>query len=102
MNNYNVIVSQEFVNMFYFSLLPIMRISGSYVNLIHAKTLYHLDVLKKFPDTFSIFEIPINNIYYKKIVLEKRYLIIYSIKSNTIYVHYFVDGRRSYDNMFTY
>lgn len=98
MNKYNIVITEEFVNMLYFTLLPMLNISRSYVNLIHAETLYHLEILKKFPDMFSIFEIPINNIYYKKIVLEKRYLIIYSINSNFIYIHYFIDARRSPNN----
>ena len=98
MNKYTLVITEEFINMLYFTLSPMLNISRSYVNLIHAETLYYLEILKQFPDMFSIFEIPINNIYYKKIVLEKRYLIIYSIKSNSIYIHYFIDARRNPNN----
>lgn len=98
MNKYHIVITEEFVNMLYITLLPMLNISSSYVNLIYSETLYNLEILKKFPDMFSIFEIPINNIYYKKIVLEKRYLIIYSIKSNFIYIHYLIDARRNPNN----
>lgn len=97
-HNYNIIISNEFINMLYSSLSPLLYISPTYVHSIHKKILYRLKLLTRFPDMFSIFEIPINNIYYKKVVIEKRYLVIYSINFNIIYIHYFIDARRNPNN----
>lgn len=84
--------------MFKRTLGNLSTFSYSYSNLIYAETLYYLDLLESFPDLFSILEIPINNVYYRRIVIQKRYLIVYKIDHNFIQVLYFIDARRSPEN----
>ena len=102
MNKYKLKLSTEFSDMFYLSLLPFKNLSSSYINLIHAKVYYFLDIATYFPYSFPKFHSPEEITDTRKIIIDKRFIIFYKVSGDVINVVYFVDGRRSYDNMFTY
>lgn len=83
-------------------MLPFKTLSESYINLIHAKVFYFLDIAVYFPYSYSIFDSPIETLSIRKIVIDRRFLVLYEIVDNTIEVLYFIDGRRSPDNMIIY
>lgn len=102
MNKYKLKLSTEFSDMFYTTLLPFKNLSNSYINLIHAKVYYFLDIATYFPYSFPKFYSPKETTDIRKIIIDKRFIIFYKVTDNAINVVYFVDGRRSYDNMFAY
>ena len=102
MNKYKLKLTTEFFEMFYATLLPFKNLSISYINLIHTKVYNFLDILIYFPYSFSSFDSPNETLPIRKIVIDKRFLVLYEIVGDTIEILYFVDGRRSYENMLTY
>ena len=55
--------------------------------------------LKQFPHSNSIYKTT-NICTYRKLIVKKRYNIIYAVIKNTIYVFYIHDGRQAYDKYF--
>ena len=102
MNNYLVAVSDEFTNMVNCNLSYLKVLSSSYVNSILLSISYYILLLEKFPFVFSRFFLPNDDSLLRKITIAKRYYLIYQVTYNVVEILYFVDGRRSYDNMFTY
>ena len=102
MNNYTVVISDEFANMANNNLSYLKVLSGSYVNSILLAISYYILLLEKFPFAFSRFHLPNDISRLRKITIAKRYYLIYRVTDNVVEILYFVDGRRSYDNMFTY
>lgn len=102
MNKYILKLTTEFFEMFYTTLAPFKNLSFSYINLIHAKVYHSLDLAIYFPYAFSSFNSPKETLSIRKIVIDKRFIILYEVVNDVIEVLYFVDGRRSYENMLTY
>ena len=101
-NKYTVEISSSFDIMLYKNLFTYTLYSDSYANLIHAKVYYFFELLKIFPYSFPEFYQNDTNTNLRKYVIDKKFLIVYEIENNIIKILYFVDGRRSYDNMFIY
>lgn len=102
MTKYTLKLSTEFSDMFYTTLLPFKNLSISYINLIHAKIYYFLDIAMYFPYSFPKFYSPRETTEVRKIIIDKRFLVLYKVTDDVINVVYFVDGRRSYENMLMY
>ena len=52
--------------------------------------------LKKMPERFPLFE-PENRLSpYRKMFIPKRYLVLYIIKEDTVYIEYILDCRQDY------
>ena len=101
-SKYSVKISNSFNIMLYKNLFKYTFYSTSYANLIHAKVYYFFDLLKTFPFSFPEFYLTDTNTHLRKYVIDRRFLIVYEITNNTIEILYFVDGRRSYENLLTY
>ncbi len=102
MNNYTVIASEEFEVMLNQNLSYIQILSSQYVNYITSIISNVSSILKNFPFAFPRFLLPNDTSRIRKITIAKRYYLIYQVTDNVVEILYFVDGRRSYDNMFTY
>ena len=102
MNNYKVIISAEFDTMIDNNLSYIKVLSSSYVRSISIEISYFILILEKFPFAFPRFFLSNDNSLLRKITINKRYYLKYQVTNNIVESLYFVDGRRSYDNMFTY
>lgn len=102
MSKYKLKLTAEFFEMFYTTPLPYKDFSTSYINLVHAKVYHFLGIAISFPDSFSSFSSPKETLPIRKIIIDKRFLILYEMVGDVIEVLYFVDGRRSYENMLTY
>ena len=101
-NKYSIEISKSFNIMLFENLYTYTLYSKSYANTIHTKVYFFFEILKSFPYSFPLFYLNDNNSNLRKYVIDKRFLIVYEIENNIIKILYFVDGRRSYDNMFTY
>ena len=56
-----------------------------------------IESLKQFPERFPAFNMPNYASYaYRKMVINKRYIAIYSLEEDTIVIHRVLDGRRGY------
>ena len=102
MNNYKVVISTDLNSMLDNNLSYMKVLSRSYVRSISLEISYFILILEKFPFAFSRFFLPNNNSYFRKITISKRYYLIYRVIDNIVEILYFVDGRRSYENMLTY
>ena len=59
-----------------------------------------IESLKQFPERFPAFNMPNYASYaYRKMVINKRYIAIYSLEEDTIVIHRVVDGRRGYSSL---
>ena len=101
-NKYSVKISNSFNVMLYKNLFKYTFYSTSYVNLIHAKVYYFFELLKTFPFSFPKFYLNETNTHLRKYVIDKRFLIVYEVTDNIVEILYFVDGRRSAENILTY
>lgn len=102
MNKYIIIVSKEFNTMLDSNLSHLQSISFPYITYIIESISYFFQILETFPFAFPKFILPDDTFPFRKITIDKRYLIIYQITNNKIEILYFVDGRRSYENMLVY
>lgn len=63
------------------------------------KSLYNtLEFLKTFPYATSTIKFRGNPKVYRKFVIQKRFLIVFKLSRNTIYLSYFIDERKSPKN----
>ncbi len=59
-----------------------------------------IESLKQFPERFPAFNMPNYASYaYRKMVINKRYIAIYSLEEDTIVIHRVLDGRRGYSSL---
>lgn len=55
--------------------------------------------LKSFPNIHPIFKKTNKNVY-RKIIVEKPYLVVYTLKQQKVLVYYILDGRQAYNKYF--
>ena len=79
MNEYKLKLSKEFLDMSYSTLFPFKNLSNSYINLIHAKVYYFLDIATYFPYSFPRFYSPEEITDVRKIIIDKRFIILYKV-----------------------
>ena len=95
MNNYKVFISERSKLMLAFSIEFL-----SNINIISAKKLENeffstVNLLKFYPYRFPVCYINLNNgISYRKIVINKKYIILYYINQNNVFVDLFLDTRK--------
>ena len=59
-----------------------------------------IESLKQFPERFPAFNMPNYASYaYRKMVINKRHIAIYSLVEDTIVIHRGLDGRRGYSSL---
>lgn len=59
-----------------------------------------IESLKQFPERFPAFSMPNYASYaYRKMVINKRYIAIYSLEEDIIVIHRVLDGRRGYSSL---
>ena len=94
---YKVIVSQRAVQLLEQHIAFVANISKQTARNKKSKIIEALKKLSEDPQIYPFLDgdyIPRNK--YHKLVVEKRYLIIYQIKDNMVYVDYIVDTRQDY------
>ena len=99
MSNYEVIINRHAYITLKRNIKFLRKFSISYSQKIEAMIDNSIINLKYFPDIHPIFKKTNKNIY-RKIIIEKRYLIVYTVKHQKVLVYYILDGRQSYYNYF--
>lgn len=102
MNDYTVIASKEFEAMLSKRVAYMKFLSIPHIDYITSTISNFSSILQRFPFAFPRLFLPNDNSLLRKIVIDKRYLLIYQVTDNIVEILYFVDGRRSYENMLTY
>ena len=94
---YKVIVSDKAKRMLEMHIRFLAQISKEAAKSQTKKITSALHSLSRFPQRFPFFdEIYIPKNKYHKMFVEKRYLILYQIQDNTVYVDYILDCRKDY------
>ena len=94
---YKVIVSDRASSMLYRHIAFIGNVSKDSARKTKDKIISAIKKLKEDAEIYPFLEneyIPRNK--YHKCVVDKRYMVLYQIKDNTVYVDYIVDTRQDY------
>lgn len=96
-SKYRVIISDRALSMLTDHISFLSKVSVDSANKLKQIIINEIKELKSFPEKYPwiTYELLPKNKYHKK-VINKRYIVIYQIKENTIYVDYIIDGRQDY------
>ena len=100
MNKYKILFTQTFKDMFKYQFNQYYSYSPTYALNIKKKLFQAISTLETFPHATPSVKFKRKQETYRKIVIKKRFLIIYKILDNTIYLLYFTDGRQDSKNYF--
>ncbi len=96
-NNYNIIISDEAANMIESHINFLMQVSISGADKLFLEISKSIQSLGELPERNPWLNAPIIPAYtYRKMIVNKRYLIIYEIVENTVFVDYIIDCRQEY------
>lgn len=96
-SKYNVIVSDKAASMLINHVRFLANVSPDAAKRLHNDIITEIRALEFMPEGYPRFncdEIPANK--YRKKLAAKRYLLIYQIKDNAVYVDYVLDCRQDY------
>ena len=96
-NKYTVIVSERASKMIINNVRFLANVSVEAARKLHKEIITGIKELEFMPESFPWLisnEIPANK--YRKKLVAKRYLLIYQIKDNTVFVDYVLDCRQDY------
>ena len=94
---YNVTVSDKAASMLVNHIRFLAKVSPGAAKRLHREIITEIKALEFMPENYpwlSCDEIPANK--YRKKLAAKRYLLIYQIKDNTVYIDYVLDCRQDY------
>lgn len=95
MNNYNIIIDQSaFDDLELIYITCKSRYGPSYALKTLAKILKEIYSLNHFPNSNPIHS-TIDNITFRKLIVNKRYIIVFRVVENFIFIHFIYDGRRN-------
>ena len=94
---YHVIISERAAEMLVRHALFLAQVSTEAADKLRMDVVEAAKTLQKLPERGSWLTdplLPANK--YRKILVDKRYLLIYQIKGDTVYLDYLVDCRQDY------
>lgn len=94
---YNIVISQRVTDMLINHVRFLAQVSETAAQNLRNQIIKEIQALQHMPETYPRFRcegIPANK--YRKKLVEKRYLLIYQIKEDTVYVDYVLDCRQDY------
>ena len=94
---YKIIISDKALQMFASHISFLAQVNKNAAVRLKNTIMKEIKELEYLPEKYSWLiddMLPIKK-YHKKLI-NKRYLIIYQIKENTVYVEYIIDGREKY------
>jgi len=95
---YKVIISDKAKRMLGSHLRFLANADKKAAANLKSKIMFALRTLEEMPERYPFFnEIYIPPNKYHKMIIEKRYLALYQIKDNIVYVDYFFDCREDYN-----
>ena len=99
MSNYEVIMSRQALITLKRNIKFLRKFSIPYSKKIESRIDSSIKKLKSFPNIHPIFKKTNKNVY-RKIIVEKRYLVVYTVKQQKVLVYYILDGRQAYYKYF--
>ena len=100
MNKYKVLLASSFNTMLKYTLYKNKYYSIAYTNKVVDKIYQAITVIKTFPYATPSVKFKYKVGEYRKYIVSNRFLIIFKIESDNIYLLYFIDGRKSLNNYF--
>ncbi len=97
-SEYKIIISEKAMEMLSTHIAFIANVSKEAAIKQKNKLLTEIKEISNMPEKYPWLSnelLPANK-YHKKIV-DKRYIIIYQVKANNIFVDYIIDGRQDYN-----
>jgi len=94
---YEIIISDKALQMLALHINFLAQVNKNAAIKLKNTVMREIKELEYLPEKYSWLiddMLPIKK-YHKK-VIDKRYLIIYQIKENTVYIEYIIDGREDY------
>ncbi len=94
---YNVVISDKAANMLAEHVRFLALVSKNAAIKLKNEIISEIKALESMPESYPVFygdNIPINK--YRRKLVSKRYLIIYLIKDNDVFVDYVLDCRQDY------
>lgn len=100
MGKYNIIISKQFYIMLEYNMLKSNYYTINYINKVLIKIDNAIAMLKIFPYATPSVKFKDKRGEYRKYVINNRFLIIFKIEQNNVYLLYFIDARMQYENYF--
>lgn len=99
MTNYTVKMSVLAQLTLYENIFFLSNFNFSYSQKVKQQIFKEIHNLIIFPHFHPIYK-KTNNFIYRKLIVYKRYHIIYTVIHNTIFIFYMIDGRQQFDKYF--
>ena len=94
---YQVIISEKATEMLIQHVRFVAKVSQAAANSLRIEIITASKSLQEFPERNSWLGDPLlAENKYRKMIISKRYLLIYQIKSDTVYIEYILDCRQDY------
>ena len=95
--DYKVIISEKAVKMLTNHIQFLTEVSPEAAESLREKIIFAAKSLEKFPERNAMLRdrlFPVTK--YRKMIVDKRYLLIYQLTDNVVYIDYILDCRREY------
>lgn len=99
MSNYEVVMSRQTLITLKRNIRFLRKFSIPYSKKIESKINSSIKDLKSFPNINPILKKTYKNVY-RKVIVERRYLVVYTTKQQKVLIYYILDGRQAYDKYF--
>ncbi len=94
---YHVIISERAGDMMMQHIRFLAKVSPQAADRLRRDFVEAAESLQEFPERGSWLSDPLLQANkYRKLLVDKRYMLIYQIKDNTVYIDYIVDCRQDY------
>ncbi|HEY5584346.1 MAG TPA: type II toxin-antitoxin system RelE/ParE family toxin [Ruminiclostridium sp.] len=94
---FDLVISEEATNMIETHINFLMQVSERGAEKLFIEIKESIKSLNEFPQRNAWFNSPMIPAYtYRKMLVNKRYLIIYEILENTVFIDYIIDCRQEY------
>ena len=100
MRKYRVLISGEARRMLTEHLFFLAQISPDAAKRLQLRLIEAIKSLEILPERYPYLEADDRRSPYRKMVVSDRYLIIYIVQENAVFVEYVIDGREDYSWLF--
>ena len=94
MNYYEIEIRNSFIQSYKFHIKKLELTFPRYAVKVSQMVREEFKLIQLFPFSNSILQIPNDSNIYRKVVIDRKYHLIYTVRSTTISVLYFSDGSK--------
>ena len=100
MKTYDIVISDAALALLDAHMVFLAKVNGNAARHTMTDILNSIESLGKNPNRYPVYESPfISHNRYRKMLCAKRYLIIYEVLDDTVFVDYVLDCRQDYEWM---